>query len=104
MLFGVTMFPIGDGAPQPNPVAEVTDGIGRARPPHEVAGLNEVIEGDRESVLPVIRTAERLLQREHRRVFVLPTVEVHAGKTNRRRTSAAEMGQELGRGIFHSVG
>jgi len=104
MLFGVTMFPIGDGVSLRRPVAEVIDEIDRARLPYEVTGVNTVIEGDWETVLPVIQKAEARLQREHGRVFMLLTMDDHPGTTNRLRASVAEVERELGRPIPHPVG
>jgi uncharacterized protein (TIGR00106 family) len=104
MLFGVTMFPIGDGVSLRRPVADVIDEIDRAKLPYEVTGMNTVIEGDWEKVLPVIRRAEERLQREHGRVFMVLTMDDHPGVSNRLRDSAAEVEREIGRPIPHGVG
>ncbi len=104
MLFGVTMFPIGGGVSVKRPVAEVIDEIDRAGLQYEVTGMDTVIEGDWEQVLPVIRRAETRLQQEHGRVFMLLTMDDHPGVTNRLRASATEVELELGRPIPHAIG
>ncbi len=103
MLFAVTMFPVGDGDSLRRPVAEVIDEIDRAGLQYEVTGMDTVIEGDWDQVVPVIRDAERRLRKEHGRVFMLLTMDDNSCETSRLRRSAAEVEQELGRHIPHVV-
>ena len=103
MLFGLTMFPVGEGTSLRHPVAEVIDEIDRAGLQYEVTAMDTVIEGTWEQVIPVIRDAERRLRQEHSRVFMLLTMDDNSCATSRLRRSADEVEQELGRRIPHVI-
>jgi uncharacterized protein YqgV (UPF0045/DUF77 family) len=104
MLFGLTMFPIGDGNSLRRPVAEVIDEIDRAGLQYEVSGMDTVIEGTWDQVIPVIRDAERRLREAHGRVFMLLTMDDNSCATSQLRRSAIEVEQELGRHVPHADG
>jgi uncharacterized protein YqgV (UPF0045/DUF77 family) len=73
--------------------------IDRAGLNYEVTGMDTVVEGDWDQVMPVIRDAERELRSKHDRVFLLIVADDHAGATNRIHTSVSAVEQELGRSI-----
>jgi uncharacterized protein (TIGR00106 family) len=99
MLFSLSMFPIGSGDSLVDQVSEVVDEIDRAGLTYRVTGADTVIEGDWDDVMPVIREAERRLREKHDRVYMVLTVDDHAGARNRLEESPADVEQKLGRSI-----
>lgn len=59
------------------------------------------IEGEWDAVMPVIRKAEQRLRFEHQRVFMVLTLDDHAGAENRLHTSVEEVEAELRRTLRH---
>lgn len=101
MLFSLTMFPIADAASLARPVADVVDEIDRAGLPYQVTGMDTVIEGEWDAVMPVIRRAEERLRRRYDRVYMQLTLDDHADASLRLRGSVADLERELGRGVPH---
>jgi uncharacterized protein (TIGR00106 family) len=101
MLFSVSMFPIGDGPSVCKPVAHVIDEIDRAGLHYEVSGMDTVIEGEWDQVMPVLQRAERRLRDDHERVFMLLALDDHVGVENRLHESVREVERELGRPLRH---
>lgn len=101
MLFSLSMFPLGGGASVCHPVAEVVDEIDRAGLAYKVTGMDTVIEGDWDAVIPVIRRAEERLRREHRRVFTSLSIDDHADARDRLDASVRDLERELGRAVRH---
>ena len=101
MLFSVSMFPVGAGDSLVKPVAEVVDEIDRAGLHYELTGMDTVVEGDWDTVLPVIKRAEERLRRNNDRVFLQLTVDDHAGAENRLHQAVGDVERELGRSIRH---
>jgi uncharacterized protein (TIGR00106 family) len=93
------MFPIGAGESLRRPVSEVVDRIDRAGLKYEVTGMDTVIEGEWDEVMPVIRVAEEELRREHGRVFMVLTMDDHPGVSERLRGSVSDVERELGRPV-----
>jgi uncharacterized protein (TIGR00106 family) len=104
MLFSVSMFPLGGGESMLKPVTEVVDEFDRAGLHFEVTGMNTVLEGEWDEVMPVIKRAEARLAREYPRVFMALTMDDHPGVTNRLRASPVEVEHELGRPVPHGAG
>ena len=101
MLFTVAMFPIGEGVSLRKPVAGVVDEIDRAGLHYEVSAGDTVIEGEWDAVMPVIRRAEERLRGEHKRVFMVLTLDEHVGAENRLHASVEEVETELHRAVRH---
>ena len=101
MLFTVAMFPVGDGVSLCKPVASVIDEIDRAGLHYEVSAGNTAIEGEWDAVVPVIRRAEERLRAEHKRVFMVLTLDDHVGAQNRLPASVDEIEEELHRSLHH---
>jgi uncharacterized protein (TIGR00106 family) len=101
MLFGLTMFPIGEGQSVCRPVAEVIDEIARAGLPYEVTGMDTIVEGDWDRVMPVIHAAEERMRAQYGRVYMVLTVDDRPGATNRLRGAVEDVEQELGWSVKH---
>jgi uncharacterized protein (TIGR00106 family) len=96
MRFSVSMFPIGSGDDLCHPVAEVVDEISRAHLPHRVSAMDTVIEGDWDTVMPVIRRAYDRMVAQHDRVHVTITMDEHKGGTSRLDGAVDDVARELG--------
>lgn len=101
MLFSLSMFPVGAGDSLVDPVSEVIDEIDRAGLPYTVTGMDTVIEGEWDQVMPVIQRAEQRLREKHDRVFMVLTVDDHKGAENRLRGSVEDVERRLARPISH---
>ena len=101
MLFSVTMFPIGDGSSLKKPIADVIDEIDRGGLHYEVTPSDTVVEGEWDTVMPVLKKAEERLRAKHDRVFMLLTVDDHAGAANRLHNAVSEIESELHRSVNH---
>jgi uncharacterized protein (TIGR00106 family) len=99
MLFSLSMFPVGAGESLKRPVAEVVEEIDDAGLDYQVTGMDTVIEGAWDDVLPVIRRAEERLSREYGRVFMVLVVDDHPGSEGRLRRSVDEVSEELGQHV-----
>ena len=99
MIFSLSMFPVGASDSLVDPVSEVIDEIDRAGLSYRVTGADTVIEGEWDEVMPVIRGAEQRLRQKHDRVYMVLTVDDHAGARNRLEESPADVEQKLGRSI-----
>lgn len=96
MLFNLTMFPVGAGDLLSRPVADVVAEIDRAELPYTVTGAATLIEGDWELVMPVIQRAFARLRMYNDRVFMVLTVDDHAGVTDRIHEAVDDLERELG--------
>lgn len=101
MLFSVTMFPVGDGPSLKKPIAEVIDEIDRGGLHYEVTPSDTVVEGDWDTVMPVLKKAEERLRANHDRVFMLLTIDDHVGVENRLHNAVSEIESELHRTVNH---
>ena len=101
MLFSLTMFPIGAGPSLCTPVAEVVDEIDRAGIHYEVTGMDTVMEGEWEEVMPVIRRAEERMRERHGRVFMTLTVDDRLGVKDRLYGAVEDVERQLGRRVEH---
>jgi uncharacterized protein (TIGR00106 family) len=99
MLFSLTMFPVGSGSSLHKPVADVVDEIDRAALPYELTGMDTVIEGDWDEVMPIIKRAEEGLRSHHERVFMVLTMDDHVGVENRLQRNIAEVESQLGHAV-----
>src|SRR5690606_2336364 len=97
MLFSLSMFPIGSGDSIADPVSEVIDEIDSAGLDYEVTGADTVIEGDWDEVMPVIARARERLRSSHDRVFMVLTVDDHAGSSDRLQGAVDDVQERLGR-------
>jgi uncharacterized protein (TIGR00106 family) len=95
------MFPIGAGPSVCRPVAEVIDEIDRAGIKYEVTGMDTVMEGEWDEVVPVIRRAEEKLRERHGRVYMILSVDDHSGVENRLHGAVRDVERELGRAVAH---
>lgn len=103
MLFSLSMFPIGSGDSIADPVAMVVDEIDNAGLDYEVTGADTVIEGEWDEVMPVIARARERLREEHDRVFMVLTVDDHAGSTDRLQGAVEDVQKRLGRPLSRGV-
>lgn len=101
MLFNLTMFPVGDSDALAKPVADVIDEIGSAGLQYAVNGAATVIEGDWDRVLPVIHRSLSRLRATHDRVYMVLTVDDHAGVRNRMHEAVEDVERELGHHVPH---
>ena len=101
MLFCVSMVPVGAGNSLASPVAQVIDEFDRAGLAFEVNGMNTVIEGEWEEVMPVIRAAERRIRLDHDRVLVTITVDDRQGAHDRMHGAIEDVERELGHTVPH---
>jgi len=97
MLFSVSMFPVGAGDSLADPVAEVVEEIDRAGLRYEVTGMDTVIEGEWDEVMPVLRRAEERLREKHGRVFMLLAADDHKGARDRLRGAVKDIEERVGR-------
>ena len=103
MLCSLTMFPVGDGTSMCKPVAEVVDEIDRAGLHYEVTGMDTIVEGDWDDVMPVIHRAEERMRDRYGRVYMSLTMDDRAGATNRLHEAVADVERELGRHVEHGA-
>src|SRR5689334_9914306 len=96
MLFSVSMFPIGSSAELSQPVAAVIDEISRAHLPFRVSAMDTVIEGDWDTVMPVIRRAYDCMVLTYDRVHVTITMDEHKGEKARLDGAVDDVARELG--------
>jgi len=101
MLFNLTMFPVGTGDELSGPVAAVIDEIGRADLPYEVTGAATIIEGDWDRVMPIIHRGFLRLRADHERVYMVLTVDDHAGVRDRMHEAVEDIERELGHPVPH---
>lgn len=99
MLFSLSMFPVGSGDSLAEPVADVVDEIDRAGLRYKLTGADTVIEGEWDEVMPVIRRAEERLRERHDRVFMVLTVDDHAGANDRLTGAVEDVENKLGRSV-----
>jgi uncharacterized protein (TIGR00106 family) len=99
MLFSVSMFPIGSGDNLSHPVAEVVDEIDRAHLTYQVSAMDTVIEGDWDTVMPVIRKAYDRMVAAHERVYLTIAVDEHKRAKSRLKGAVADVARELGRPV-----
>jgi uncharacterized protein (TIGR00106 family) len=100
MLFSLTMFPVGAGRSVCAPVAEVIDEIDRAGLPYHVTGMETVIEGDWNDVMPLVERAEQKMRAKYGRVFMALRIDDRAG-ADRLHASVADVERALGRPLGH---
>lgn len=99
MLFSLTMFPIAETGSLARPVSDVVDEIDRAGLKYQVTGMDTVIEGDWDTVMPVIRKAEERLRKRYDRVYMQLALDDHVGASSRLRGAVADVERELGRTV-----
>lgn len=99
MLFSLSMFPIGSGKSLADPVTKVIEEIDNAGLEYEVTGIDTVIEGEWDEVMPVIKKAKDRLSNEHERVYMVLTVDDHKGSENRLEGAVIDVEETLGRPI-----
>jgi uncharacterized protein (TIGR00106 family) len=96
MLFSISMFPIGSSDDLSHSVAEVVDEISRAHLPYRVSAMDTVIEGDWDTVMPVIRRAYERMVADHDRVYVTITMDEHKHRKARLDGAVEDVARELG--------
>jgi uncharacterized protein YqgV (UPF0045/DUF77 family) len=101
VLFNLTLFPIGAGDALAEPVADVVDEIDRAGLPYEVNGAATVIEGDWDRTMPAIHRAFSRLRATNDRVYMVLTVDDHAGVRDRMHEAVEDVERELGHAVPH---
>lgn len=97
MLFSVSMFPIGGTDSLVDPISAVVEEIDRAGLDYEVTGMDTVIEGEFDEVLPVVQRAHEMLRESYPRVFTLLAVDDHGGETGRMRAAVRDVEERVGR-------
>ncbi|HLU26555.1 MAG TPA: MTH1187 family thiamine-binding protein [Longimicrobiales bacterium] len=99
MLFSLSMFPIGEGSSLVQPVSEVIDEIDKAGLRYEVTGMDTVIEGEWNEVMPVIQRAEQRLREKHDRVYMVLVMDDRPGSRDRLHGAVRDVEEELGRSL-----
>lgn len=99
MLFSLSMFPVGESDSLEEPVSAVVEEIDRAGLTYRTTGMNTVIEGEWDEVLPVIRAAHEKLRREYDRVYLTLAVDDHGGGEDRITGAVEDVERELGRPV-----
>jgi uncharacterized protein (TIGR00106 family) len=99
MLFSVSMFPIGSSDDVSHSVAEVIDEIGRAHLAYRVTAMDTVIEGEWDTVMPVIRKAYERMAAAHDRVHLTITMDEHRGGRARLDGAVDDIARALGRPV-----
>ena len=99
VLFNLPLFPIGAGDALAEPVADVVDEIDRAGLLYEVNGAATVIEGDWDRVMPAIHHAFSRLRATNDRVYMVLTVDDHAGVRDRMHEAVEDVERELGHAV-----
>lgn len=97
MLFSLTMYPVGGTDSLVDPISEVVAEIDRSALEYEVTGMNTVIEGEFDEVLPVVRRAHEKLREEYPRVFTLLAIDDHAGGSGRMTGAVRDVEEKVGR-------
>jgi uncharacterized protein YqgV (UPF0045/DUF77 family) len=95
MLFGITLYPMGDES-LAGPVADFIDDLEAADLPHQVTAMETVVEGEWNQVMPVVRGAYERLLANHDRVFLEIRVDEHRGVEGRLRGAVEDVDRELG--------
>jgi uncharacterized protein (TIGR00106 family) len=95
------MFPIGEGKSLCRPVSEVIDEIDRAGLHYQVTGMDTIIEGEWDDVLPVIKRAEERMRSEYGRVYMTLAIDDRVGAKNRIHAAVADVERELARDVEH---
>jgi uncharacterized protein (TIGR00106 family) len=95
------MFPIGEGKSLCRSVADVIDDIDRAGLHYQVTGMDTIIEGEWDDVLPVVRRAEERMRSQYGRVYMTLTIDDRAGAKNRLHGAVADVERELARDVEH---
>lgn len=101
MLFSLSMFPIGASDSLVGPVGEVIEEIDRAGLAYQVTGMDTVIEGGWDEVMPVIHSAQQRLRAKHKRVFMMMAIDDHEAVEGRLRESVRDVEQQLGHAVSH---
>jgi uncharacterized protein (TIGR00106 family) len=101
MLFSVAMFPMGGWGSVCGPVADVIEEIDGAGLQYEVSGMDTVIEGEWNDVMPVIRRAEERLRAQHDRVFMVLMLDDRVGARNRLHGAVEDIQREVRRRAAH---
>lgn len=97
MLFSLAMYPIGGTDELADPVSKVVEEVDRAGLDYQVTGMDTVIEGEFDDVLPVVRRAHEKLRESYPRVVVFLSIDDHAGASGRMRGSVHDVEERVGR-------
>lgn len=76
--------------------------LDRAGLHYEVTGMETVIEGEWDQVMPVIQGAEERMRAQYGRVYMTLAMDDRAGATNRLHGAVADVERELGRHVEHA--
>lgn len=95
MLFSFTIFPIGMGSDVAEPVARAIRGIAESGLDYQVTGTNTVVEGTWDEVVPLLRDAIDRVTEEAPRVWAGITVDYHAHRSGRLKSSVDEVAEAL---------
>jgi uncharacterized protein YqgV (UPF0045/DUF77 family) len=98
MLFGITLYPMGNDS-LARPVADFIDDLEVADLPHRVTAMETVVEGGWDQVMPVVRGAYERLLESHDRVFLEIRVDEHRGIEDRLQEAVEDVERELGHEI-----
>jgi uncharacterized protein (TIGR00106 family) len=101
MLFSLTMFPIGEGKSLCRPVAEVVEEVDRAGLRYQLTGMDTIIEGEWDEVLPVIRRAEERMRSKYGRVYMTIAIDDRVGAKNRIHGAVADIERLLAHDFEH---
>jgi uncharacterized protein YqgV (UPF0045/DUF77 family) len=95
MLFTYTVIPLGAGDDISGPVAESVATLQESGLPHQVTGASTLIEGRWSDVMPVIERSLHELTERHPRVYATVTLDFHAGREDRLRSSIERVQRHL---------
>lgn len=95
MLFTYTIIPLGAGDDISGPVAGTVSTLQESGLPHQVTGASTLIEGKWSEVIPVIERSIHELTEKHPRVYATVTLDFHAGREDRLRSSIERVQRHL---------
>jgi uncharacterized protein (TIGR00106 family) len=95
MLFTYTVIPLGAGDDISSPVAETVSMLQDSGLPHQVTGASTLIEGRWSEVIPVIERSIHELTEKHPRVYATVTLDFHAEREDRLRSSIERVQRHL---------
>lgn len=97
MLFSVTMVPIGGSDSLAEPVSEVVRVIDDAGLDYQLTGMDTVIEGEWDEVIPVIRRAQERLREDYPRVYTTVAIDDHEASVDRMKKAVEDVEKRVGR-------
>lgn len=96
MLFGISVYSMGDGDSQVKPVASVVKDLATAGIPYRTSAMQTVAEGKWDQVMPVLQEAYEKLGRDYDRVYMTISMDDHGTLGGRLEGAVDDVEAELG--------